>query len=261
MNSEILPEQMRDYTDELVAHTAEVKAYFENELSAFRDIYSLYLEDISTDELSQLKTAELVGIFKKNKTDANIIVKKIVAEFKKNQAKTQMVDIWRKKTGTKTPADWSSKNRTPILRMVKKAEYDDAKKAFETLNRSTATELEIQHALNYLNSTDIYDDLSNQSEIDSAFRTLLGSYKNILTDLNIARDALERLAVDAYDWANHPAVNARIYELARAEYDAGGSDRVVARIETMDNNELKEYLIKLVKENMKLGAEIINGGE
>lgn len=260
-NSEILPEQMKTYTEGLVVHSSELKVYFENELTAFRAIYSAYLEDIADNELPQLKSAELVGVFKKTKNEANIAVKKIADEFKKNQAKAQMFDMWRKKTGTKTPADWSSKNRTPILRMVKKAEYDDAKKAFETLNRNTATELEIQHALAFLNKTSLFDDLSDTAKIDVAFKTLLGSYKNILTDLNKVRDALERLAVDAYDWANHPSVNSRIYELAKAEYDAGGSDKVIAKIDTMNNEELKSYLVKLIKENMKLGAEIMNGGE
>ncbi len=260
-NSEILPEQMKTYTEGLVVHSSELKAYFENELTAFRAIYSAYLEDIADNELPQLKSAELVGVFKKTKNEANIAVKKIADEFKKNQAKAQMFDMWRKKTGTKTPADWSSKNRTPILRMVKKAEYDDAKKAFETLNRNTATELEIQHTLAFLNKTSLFDDLSDTAKIDVAFKTLLGSYKNILTDLNKVRDALERLAVDAYDWANHPSVNSRIYELAKAEYDAGGSDKVIAKIDTMNNEELKSYLVKLIKENMKLGAEIMNGGE
>lgn len=260
-NSEILPEQMRIYTEELVSHISELKSYFENELGAFRVIYNAYLEDISDEELPQLKTADLVGVFKKTKTEANALVKKVADEFKKNQAKAQMFDLWRKKTGTKTPADWSSKNRTPILRMVKKAEYDDAKKAFETLNRNTATEHEIQQALAFLNRTTIFDDLADASKIDAAFISLLGSYKNILTDLDKVRSALERIAVDAYDWANHPAVNSRIYELAKAEYDAGGSDKVIAKIETMKNDELKGYLIKLIKDNMKLGAEIMNGGE
>lgn len=260
-NSEILPDQMKTYTEELVAHTSELKAYFENEFAPFRSIYSAYLEDISVDELPLLKTADLVGVFQKTKTEANTVIKKIADEFKKNQAKTQMFDLWRKKTGTKTPADWSSKNRTPILRMVKKAEYDDAKKAFEALNRNTATELEIQHALSFLNNTNLFDDLSDKAKIDAAFKTLLDSYKNILTDLEMVRDALERLAVEAYDWANHPSVNSRIFELAKAEYDAGGSDKVIAKIDTMKDEELKSYLVKLIKENMNLGVEIMNGGE
>ena len=107
----------------------------------------------------------------------------------------------------------------------------------------------------------MFTDLSDQAKIDAAFRSLLGSYSSILTDIEKVRDVLERLAVDAYEWDSHPSIRSKIYDLAKAEYDAGGSDRVVIKIENMQNDRLKAYLIRLVKENMKLGVEIMNGGE
>ena len=172
-----------------------------------------------------------------------------------------MFELWKTKTGTKSPADWSAKNRTPIMKMVDKTEYDDAKKAFETLNRATSTESEIEKTLSYLQTTELYSRLNDSKMIDDAFVSLLGSYKAILTDLNKVRDALEKLAVEPYEWDTHPEVQSKIHSLANAEYNAGGSDKVIAKIQDMDNDELKKYLIKQVKENMKLGVEIINGGE
>lgn len=260
-NVEILPEQMKAYAEELEQHASEIKDYLNNELRAFREIYSAYLEDLSDEEVAQLKTTELIWIFKKSKTESNTVVKSVADEFRNNQAKTQMFNLWKEKTSSKNPADWSAKHRTPILKLVKQAEYDEAKKTFETLNRTTATEREIQNALSFLNKTTLFEDLSNPQKVDNAFRSLLYSYRNILTDLEKVRDALERLAVDPYEWDTHPAVRQKIFDLAKAEYDAGGSDRVVIKIENMQNDELKSYLIKLVKENMKLGVEIINGGE
>ncbi len=259
--TEILPDQMKTYTEALVKDADQLKKYFSNEIPVFIEIYKAYLDDISAEEIPQLKTNDLVGIFRKSITEGNTVVKKVADEFRKNQAKTQMFTLWKDKTGSKNPADWSSKHRTPILKMVKRSEYDEAKKTFETLNRNTATELEIQNALDFLNRTTIFSDLSDQKKIDDAFRSLLGSYGSILTDIEKVRDALERLAVDAYEWDSHPSIRSKIYDLAKAEYDAGGSDRVVLKIENMQNDRLKAYLIRLVKENMKLGVEIINGGE
>ena len=252
---------MKTYTEELVRNAGQLKIYFSNEIPVFFDIYRMYLDDISVEEIPQLKTNDLIGIFRKSKTEGNAIVKKVANEFRKNQVKTQMFNLWKDKTKTKTPADWSNKHRTPILKMIKRSEYDDAKKTFETLNRNTATEFEIKNALEFLNRTTMFQDLSNQAKIDEAFRSLLGSYRNILTDIEKVRDALENLAVDAYEWDSHPAIRTKIYDLAKAEYDAGGSDRVVIKIENMQNDRLKAYLIRMVKENMKLGIEIINGGE
>ena len=259
--TEILPDQMKTYTEELVRNADQIKTYFGNEIPVFINIYKAYLDDISPEEMSQLKTNDLVGIFRKSKTEGNTVVKKVADEFRKNQAKTQMFNLWREKTGSKNPADWSAKHRTPILKMVRRSEYDDAKKTFETLNRNTATELEIKNALEFLGKTSMFTDLSDQAKIDEAFRSLLGSYRSILTDIEKVRDALERLAVEAYEWDSHPSIRSKIFDLAKAEYDAGGSDRVVIKIENMQNDRLKAYLIRLIKENMKLGVEILNGGE
>lgn len=259
--ADILPDTMATFTDELYENADDLRKYFNNEVPVFYEVYAAYLEDLSPEEVPQLQTTDLLGIFKKSRTESNSTVKKVADDYRKNQAKTQMFNLWKSKTGTKNPADWSSKNRTPILKLVKRSEYDEAKKAFETLNRSTAGEAEIQSALGFLNKTQVFDDLNNPAKVDAAFRMLLGSYKTILTDIEKVRDALDRLAVDAYEWDNHPAVRARINELAQAEYDAGGSDVVVNKIENMSNDDLKRYLIKMVKGNMKLGVEIINGGE
>ena len=55
--------------------------------------------------------------------------------------------------------------------------------------------------------------------------------------------------------------HSKIEELAKAEYDAGGSDAVVSKIENMSSDDLKSHLIKLIKNNMNIGVEIINEGE
>ncbi len=110
-------------------------------------------------------------------------------------------------------------------------------------------------------NTSIYDDLNDQVKIDRAFAKMLGIYGSILTDLEKVRDSLEALTVDAYDWKDHPIVKSKVAALARAEYEAGGSDKVVSEIESMNSEELKNYLIKLVKENIRIGIEILNGGK
>lgn len=258
---ELLPDHLNSYTDDLIRNQDDIKSYFDNEVSFFKKLYADYLEDIEEDDILKLKTQDLIGIFKKSKTDGNAVVKKVAEEYRKSQKKTQMFELWKSKTGTKNPADWSAKHRAPILKMVDKSEYDDAKKAFETLNRTTSTEIEIEKTLEFLQNTEVYSKLSNQDLVDEAFKSLLGSYKAILTDIEKVRDALEKLAVDPYEWDTHPEVRSKIQSLAKAEYNAGGSNKVIAKINSMENEELKKYLIKQVQDNMKLGIEIINGGE
>ena len=259
--NEILPDQMEKYTADLKTNADLIKEYLRNEESVFADIYAVYLDEIPEESITKLRTNELLGIYKKTKTEGNSIVKKAADDFRKNQARTKLYDLWRKETDSKDPRDWSTKNRTPILRMVARNEYDEAKKAFDVLNRTTATEKEINDALEFLSKTKLFEQLRDKSLIDKAFTNMLGNYKLILTDIEKVRNALEKMAVNAYEWDSHPATRSKIKEMAQAEYDAGGSDSVVTMIEKMSNDELKEYLIQNVRENMKLGIEILNGGK
>ena len=45
--------------------------------------------------------------------------------------------------------------------------------------------------------------------------------------------------------------------MAAAEYNAGGSDKVVRIIEGMGDTELKKWLTDIVKKDMGLGVKII----
>ncbi len=258
---DILPEQMKRCTFALCEQKGYIQSYFDNEVSVFYDVYKAYLDDISIEEATQLKVPQLINVFRKSKTESNVIIKGLADEFRKNQTKTKMFNLWKEKTGSKTPRDWSALHRTPILCLISKEQYDEAKKAFEVLNRTTATEKEIESALSFLERAEFYDDLMSDAQRDHAFRRLLGRFKGILSDVNKVRDSLDRLSVEPYEWDTHPAVKAKIEELARAEYDAGGSDTVVSKIEKMSSDDLKKHLIKLIKNNINIGVEIMNEGE
>lgn len=258
--TEILPAQMKNYVAEIENYKNELSECLNMEDSIFADMYAPYLEGVTRDDFKHIKPS-LSGIFKVSKTEANSRVKNAVEEFLRNQVKTKLFGFWKEKSGTKTPAEWSDIHKTPILRMVKKDEYDDAKKTFEILNRGNGTEIEINNALAFLQNTDLFVDLSNQQAIDKAFGTLIGRYKAILTDFEKVREALDRLAIDAYEWDSHPLIRQKILDMAKAEYNAGGSDKVVDQIDKMPVSELKRYLIELVKEKVDLGLEILNGGK
>ena len=261
LDSDILPEQMRIYTDGLVSNSVALASYLSNEIPAFMRIYTPYLDGLNEDDVIQLRTAELADIFKKSRTESNAIVKKVADGFRKNQIKTQLFKLWKDKTNTKTPATWSTVNRTPILAVVSKKEYDQARKAFEILNRGTASEKEFNEALEFLSDAQLFDNLNDKHKVDEAFCSILGTYRKILTDIEKVRDSLESMPIDAYEWNSHPRIREKIGELAKAEYDAGGSDKAIAKINSMNSDELKEHLISLVKESMTFGIEIINGGE
>jgi hypothetical protein len=189
-------------------------------------------------------------------------VKEVAEVFRKNQLKSQLQQLWLERTKTKTPREWSSRYRTPILCCVPEVEFEKAKTAFETLNRNSGMDSEIKSALVFLETTTLFGILTDEEKRNTAFkRDIVGEYSTLLPDLNRVRDTLERLLVDTYDWRGNPSVRSRIKQLAEAEYNAGGRDKVLKKIDEMDDSQLKQYLKRLVKDSISVGIEILASGD
>lgn len=261
--SDILPDQLKMFLSELTTHGVEIRNLLNNEKKIFTEVYTPYLEDLSDSDIIEIKSKLPTGMFELPKTDCNTKVKTTVEEFRKNQLKTQMFKLWKEKTGTKNPREWSSLYRTPILCCVSENEFEAAKKTFDTLNRNWSTDAEIKVALEFLETTRLFEALADENKRNAAFeRDIVGEYRPLLQNMEDVKDALERLSVDTYDWRENPSVKNKVKQLAEAEYNAGGSDKALMKIDEMPDTKLKQYLKRLVRENMTVGIEIItNGGE
>ncbi|TAL39060.1 MAG: hypothetical protein EPN93_03015 [Spirochaetes bacterium] len=259
---DILPEQLKAFYPELETHGAEIRELLNNDRRAFAEVYKPYLEDLSDNDIADVKSKLQTGLFELSKTDCNVKVKEAAEEFRKNQLKSQLFRLWKDKTGTRNPSEWSSRYRTPILCCVSEAEYEKAKKAFETLNRNWGMDSEIQSAHAFLESTTLFGILADEEKRNTAFkRDIVGEYSPLLPDLDKVRDTLDHLSVDTYDWRDNPSVKGKVKQLAEAEYNAGGSDKVLLKIDEMDDAQLKQYLKRLVKDSITVGIEILaNGG-
>ena len=259
---DILPEQLKAFHMELVAHGAEIRELLNNDRRAFAQIYEPYLEDLSNIDIAQVKSKLQTGLYEFPKTDCNVMVREAGEEFRKNQLRSQLFRLWKDKTGTKNPREWSSRYRTPVLSCVSEAEYEKAKKAFEPLNQNWGTDSEINAAIEFIESTTLFDILADEEKRNAAFkRDIVGEYSTLLPEIDKVRDKLDHLSVDTYDWRDNPSVKGRVKQLAEAEYNAGGSDKVLLKIDEMDDAQLKQYLKRLVKGSITVGIEILaNGG-
>lgn len=256
---EVLPEQQKTFHSELVAHSADISDLLDNDKRVFSEIYEPYLEDLSDNDIGELKSQLPTGLFLLTKTECNSQVKKAAEDFKRNQLKTQLLSLWKDKTGTKNPRELSNNFRTPILCCVSEFEYENAKRAFETLNRNWGTEAEIKAALAFLESTTLFDIIADDEKQNEAFiRNIVGEYSVLLPDPDKVRVALDRLPVEVYDWCDNPSVKNKIKKIAEAEYNAGGSDKILSKIEGMDASEIKRYLKQLIKESVVVGIGILN---
>ena len=256
---DILPDAMKSFLDEMVTHNTEIRELLGNTLNVFKEVYAPYLEGFSDAECEEIKNSITTELFTASATESNAAVKKAAEDYRKNQIKTQLLQLWKNKTGgTKNPRDWSEKYRTPILSCIASSQYDEAKRAFSTLNSSMQSEADIKNALAFLESADFFTDIATEEYRDQCFtKNIIGDYSGLLTDLEEVRTALENTGVSAYEWNDNPNIKNKVKSMAKAEYDAGGSDKVVDIIRRMSDAELKQWLTDVVRKDMSLGVKII----
>lgn len=259
-HADMIPEQQKAFLSELVEHTAGVKQLFSDSVDVFHEVYKPYLEDLSESDIAEIRSKLQTDLFGLSKSECNSKVKEASEELRKNQLKSQLLRLWGDKTDTKNPRAWSSQYRTPILCCVSEDEFERARKAFDAFDRSVKADADIIDALDYFTVTSLFDVLGDKEKRDGAFkRVIVGQYSALLPDMERVRDALERLTIEVYEWYEHPGVKRKIVQLAEAEYNAGGSDKALQKIDEMgeDVTRLKQYLRRLVMDNMKVGIEIL----
>jgi len=256
---DMLPDHIESFLNEMKNHIAEIREILDNPLAIFMDIYAPYLEGFAETECEEIKNSITSEMFTASSTASNAIVKKAAQDYRKNQVKSQLYKLWNEKTErSKNPRMWSEKYRTPILCCIKADQYADAKKAFATLNSSTQSEADIKEALDFLQKADFFDDIASPDYRDKCFiKSIIGDYKSLISDIDMVRDALESTGISAYEWNDNPYIRNKVSDMAAIEYNAGGSDKVIDIIESMDDTELKKWLTEIVRKDMGLGVKII----
>ncbi|MCM1042981.1 MAG: hypothetical protein NC350_02085, partial [Corallococcus sp.] len=246
---DILPEVMKDLLDELVSCKADLLDVLNNNVAVFDELYHVYLDGLTIAEKEAVQTSINKNLFVMTATASNQEVNQAAETYRRNQIKTQMFDLWRDLTGAKTPKDWSNKYQTPILCLVDVAEYEEAKHVFTTLNNSLQGDKEINFAINFLKeSNEWFEKIKDASYRDEMFmQKIVGPYAVLLPDIDKIKRALDRLALDVYEWNDSPAVKKCIKELADAAYFAGGSEKAIGLIDKMNDAELKQRLKELVQ--------------
>jgi len=256
---DMLPEHVKSFLDEMTNHKADIREMLDNPLAVFMDVYAPYLEGFTDVECEEIKNSITSEMFTASSTASNATVKKAAEDYRKNQVKSQLYKLWSDKTGgSKNPRVWSEKYRTPILCCMEENQYSNAKKAFATLNSNSQSEADIKEALAFLQKADFFADIASANYRDKCFaKRIIGYYISLISDIDAVRDTLESTGISAYEWNDNPSIRSKVSDMAAAEYNAGGSDKVVDIIEGMGDAELKKWLTDIVRKDMGLGIKII----
>ncbi|HCC01313.1 MAG TPA: hypothetical protein DHW78_05130 [Ruminococcaceae bacterium] len=257
----LLDSQRQKFLEQITLNGNAFIQFYTNQTELFRKACSYIVGRFSEEETGDIFKLLPSNLFTAEKSDYQAAVQTAVDKYVSEQGATKLKEFWREKTGTETPKQWSKEYRTPILCMVADKDVPAARAAFGTLNKKQVDSASIDKAIEFLEHADFFDRLDSQEERDKAFRnSIVKSYSVMLDDLDEVRAHLSKvIAVEPYDWFGLPEIDKELKKMAEFKYNATGCERALEKIDNMDVADIKQYLKRLIKDNMIVGMEIIKG--
>ena len=257
----ILDSQKEAFLEQLVLNGSKFNDFYNNQTEMFKKSCSFLLGRFGDEEVKEIFRLLSGNIFTAEKQDYQRSVEKAIEKYVSEQGAEKLRTFWKDKTGFETPKAWSKEYKTPILCMVDDKDVQVARSAFATLNRKQPDASAVDKAMEFLETANFFDRLTNKTMIDAAFRnSIVKSYSVMLDDLDEVRSHLSSvMAVSVDDWFGLPEVDKKLRELAEYKYNQSGCDKALEKIDDMDVADVKQYLKKLIRDNMIVGMEIIKG--
>lgn len=243
------------------ANESTFRDFYNNQIDWFKRVCEYYLDGLSEDEIKEVFAEMPADSFTYEKAEYLTKVEAKVAACKEGQKNTQLKKLWKEKTRTESPRDWSNKHRMSILCLIPDSELTKAKAAFDAVNRPKADEQSIDRAMEYFTFAKFFDLLDDTVALDKAFQScIIGNYAVMLPDIQEVKDYLDsHITEEPFYWFGLPEIEKKLRQMAEAKYNQGGYNRALAKIDKMDIADVKKYLKDLIRDNMVVGMEIIKG--
>lgn len=258
-NSDVIIEQRKKkFYDALLVQRENFVEFYNNQVVYFKQIIDADTTELSEEEIYKFYNTLPFGQFMKNMSDYYKFIQNQVKDYLQKQVNKQLKELWKERTDTKDPKDWSYKYDTPITCMFDIKELNKIKEVFGTVINPT-DEKKVKEAIEYLENADFFERLASDSERDRCFKEkIVGSYSVILNDVTDVRVYLKaRSGVEPYYWQDNSIVTKCVDDLASARYKTDGYEKVSRYLESLDADELRRYLQKLIITNHKVGIEIL----
>jgi len=233
-------------------------------LSLFKATYKEQLAGLDDQEMDGLYLTGLdKSSFVQDKPTYEKSLVQKVAEIKSHQNRAKLLSIWKERTGTDSPADWSQRFKTPIMAMIPR-DHSLIKQivaAFDAINDKNSSSSNVDSALDFfVVHTDVFDLIGDGSGADTAFRMrVVDRYGKVLENLDMVRDRLTKnLGADVYGWFFHPNCAAELRNLAESEYNLNCADKIRNKVNAMTADEAKAFLSRLVMDSLDVGLTILD---
>lgn len=257
----LLDSQKKKFLELLQENSDAFRNFYNNQVEWFKRVCGYYLDGLKDDEIKEVFCTIPAGAFTYEKADYLNTVEAKVKTYMEGLKSAKLKSLWKEKTGTVSPREWSKKHKMPILCLVPDNEVAKAKAAFGAVNRTKVDEVSVDHAMEYFDSARFFGFLEDTTVLDKAFRdNIIKTYAVMLPDIQEVKDYLDsHITAEPYDWFGLPEVEKKLHQMAEAKYNQGGCERALEKIDEMDISDVKKYLKDLIKDNMIVGMEIIKG--
>ena len=259
LNGILVESKKQNFLELLQGYGSKFNAFYTGQYELFKKACSFELQDLNDSDKEKIFTKVPSGRFADDKISYGQLVEKLVAEYKKDLGSIKLKALWKEKTSTDTPYLWSKQHKMPIQAMIPDSEWFECRSVFDTLNATNPTDKEIEKAQIYLEKFTHWNVLNDQDARDNLFKkNLLGDYAVMVKDIQEIRQYLENhVSENPYYWMGNPSINETIRKYAESKYNAKGYEEAMNKIDSMDAESVKDYLKELIKNNMKVGIQII----
>ena len=183
----------------------------------------------------------------------------IIAAYMKASALEELKDLWREKTCTESPRDWSNRYQMPILSMFRNDEQTEAESQFAIINGDVMRdETAIRAAIHYIEEGDFFDRLASEKEREAVFEATFMETGASLVSVDELCEAMRSTGEEPYYWHVKPSARDAVTRTIKKAYAERGKDMALKKIDAMSLERLREYLRDLVADNYNVGLAIIN---
>lgn len=258
----LLDSQKQEFLDLLKANVDTFRTFMSSQAEMFEKSCSHYLDELTIEDIRAMLDDDQYHFSGSYVVEPDKYIEKVqnaVTAYKGTLENVKLRNLWKERTGTDRPFDWSSTYCMPIMAMVPEAEMATARKAFSTINSGKNDSDAIAVAMDYVSKMTYIDKLNSEEARAKAFtEAFLKDYAVLFEDVEEVKKYLRAHVSDQPEfWLGSKAVSSRISELANAKYLETGYSKAKKVIDDMPAEKVKEYLKQLIEDNVVVGVEIM----
>lgn len=240
----------------------EFRNFCENQyqLTLLKRLGSFRAEELTNEDINEIANRFLYDVFACENSEFQMRLENGIQQYKASMSKYQLLKIWKAKTDTSSPMEWSDKFNMPILCLIPVNDQEKARTVFDIINNPNEDKQTIDGAISFIEKASYIEDFNSETFRNECFKKfILKQFSSLIDDIEETKKLIKcSTSVRPYYWFCNPSIEECVKTIAYKKYKNGGSDKVDKMIDVMEADQLKKYLKELIKENMIVGIEIIN---